>query len=36
MDSDSGGSIFVTQDKFSLDKSLSYDTDSAIDAVFFS
>ena len=35
MDSDSGDSIFVTQDKFSLDKSLSYDTDSAIDAVFF-
>ena len=35
MDSDSGDSIFVTQDKFSLDKPLSYDTDSAIDAVFF-
>ena len=35
MDSDSGDSIFVTEDKFSLDKSLSYDTDSAIDAVFF-
>ena len=35
MDSDSGDSIFVTQDELSLDKSLSYDTDSAIDAVFF-
>ena len=35
MDSDNGDSIFVTQDKFSLDKSLSYDTDSAIDVVFF-
>ena len=34
MDSDSGDSIFVTQDHFSLDKFLSYDTDSVIDAVF--
>ena len=36
IDGDSGDSIiFVTQDKLTSDKSLSYDTDSAIGVVFF-
>ena len=35
MDSKSGDSLFITQDNFSLEKSLKYDTDSAIDVVVF-